>query len=88
MAQKFKSTRHKQGHALIFEWEGGEYINVRFPGCYDHDNINVWSGQDKPRIPITREAFKAEVDDYLKELDPLDLLTQHENRTWAGAGMT
>lgn len=85
---KFRTRRQKQlrgtTYPLVFTWEGGEYIDVAFPGCYAHDTINVWdNGKDAPLIERTDAAFKTEVNDYLAHLDddPAAVAEEWQNRT-------
>lgn len=63
-----RTTRTVAGHSLRFVWHGGPYIDIGFasrPGTA-FDVINVWT-MSESRIPFTREAFEAEVDEYVND---------------------
>lgn len=70
MARRMKRLRGGRTVALLFTWEGGQYIEVAFEGCVAHDAINVWDSEaDAPRIERTNEAFRDTVKAYVKGLD-------------------
>ncbi|UOK18412.1 hypothetical protein SEA_BRUHMOMENT_96 [Arthrobacter phage BruhMoment] len=77
----FRARRQKRmgqrTYTFAFTWEGGDYIDVAFEGCEDHDVINTGT------TPATRAAFGQEIKDYLKGLDRDEVHEYWVNRTVA-----
>ncbi|HCB59153.1 MAG TPA: hypothetical protein DEP82_14860 [Arthrobacter bacterium] len=80
-AKHYKVTRRKVVHGqtipMVFSWtEGDGYIGIQFPGCYEHDVIQAWDYEANVPLFTGREAFIAEVAEYLKDTEP-DTLTEY-----------
>lgn len=73
--KNYKVTRRRtiKGQLItqIFSWEEGDgYIAVKFPGCYDHDAIQVWDYDTNTNTITGRDQFIAEVAEFMKDTDP------------------
>lgn len=72
------------GHAVRFEWHGGEYVDLYFDGAsYPYDVINVWdhasSDNDGPRYPFTRAGLTDIVSEWRAETSREEIAAYIEN---------
>lgn len=65
-----------EGLTLIFEWQGGPYIDVRSSALrVPSEVINVWDYAKGERvIPFDRESLTAHVDQWITEYPRDDLI--------------
>jgi len=68
-----KVTRTIYGVPTVFEWWGGEYVDVMPYGGEAVDVLNVWAG-NKPAGPVTKAYLISEVSQWKEQLDRSDWL--------------
>lgn len=69
-----KARRIARGYGLEFEWHGGEYIEVKFVGQeYGFDVINTSGADNSDLLPFTRENFRKEITEYIRDCSEHDL---------------
>ena len=68
-----KARRIARGFGLEFDWEGGEYIDIKFVGDeYPFDVINT-SLRDGTFPEFTRENFRSLVTEYIRTCSETEL---------------
>jgi hypothetical protein len=85
-AKHYKVTRRKVVHGqtipMVFSWtEGDGYIGIQFPGCYEHDVIQVWDYDTNNGTITGRDGFISEVADFTKEIGAEYLAEAYQYRT-------